>query len=171
MNIVFCFTDKFGIVGSTVCGATVELGRHEWFALRRLITNSGVSETVFFKVPHKWTEKRRTGYSMDHCGTETLQPTSQFKMADRLTQSPLSVAQHCSVLVFPLQKCWDFILRNKAFVYLLYLKKCDGIVLSILSNIVGHSYIVFKWAICNKPNCHFLGKNLCLRYLGTRSVF
>ncbi len=56
---------------------------------------------------------------MDHCGTETLQPTSQFKMADRLTQSLLGVAQHCSALGFPLQKFRNFILRNKALVYLL----------------------------------------------------
>ncbi len=33
---------------------------------------------------------------MDHCGTETLQPTSQFKMADRLTQLPLAcLAEDC----------------------------------------------------------------------------
>ncbi len=30
---------------------------------------------------------------MDHCGTETLQPKSHFKMAHQLTQSPLGVAQ------------------------------------------------------------------------------
>ncbi len=82
---------------------------------------SGLSKMVFFKKPHRRTEELRIGYrkgySMDHFGTDTLQPTSQFKMADRLTQPPLGVAQHCSVLVFPLQKflCWKF--RNKALVY------------------------------------------------------
>ncbi len=62
---------------------------------------------------------------MDHCGTGTLQPTSQGKMADRLTKSPLGVAQHRPVLVFPLLKflCSKFcnlILRNKALVYFTY---------------------------------------------------
>ncbi len=52
------------------------------------------------------------------------QPSGHFKMADRLTESPFSVAHHCSVLAFPLQKfpCWKFCkfaLRNKAFAYLL----------------------------------------------------
>ncbi len=56
---------------------------------------------------------------MDHCSTETLQPTNQFKMADRLTKSSLGVAQHFSVLVFPLRKFRNFILRKKARVYLL----------------------------------------------------
>ncbi len=55
---------------------------------------------------------------MDHCGTETLQLASQFKMADRVTQSPFGVAQYYSVFLFPLQKllCWKFryfLLRNK----------------------------------------------------------
>ncbi len=47
--------------------------------------------------------KQQKCYFMNYCGTENLQPTSQFKMADRLTELPLGVAQHCSVLVFPLQ--------------------------------------------------------------------
>ncbi len=49
---------------------------------------SEVSEICFFKKPHKWTEERRSGqrrvYSMDHCGTESPQVASQFKMAARL---------------------------------------------------------------------------------------
>ncbi len=107
----------------------IELGCHEWIALRRLITKSRNSEIVFFKKPYKWTENLRTGsrkdYSMDHYITETLQPTGHFQMADRsLTQSPLCVAQRWSVLVFPLQKfqCWkfrNFVLPNKALVCLL----------------------------------------------------
>ncbi len=52
---------------------------------------------------------------MDYCGTENLQPMSQFKMADRLTQLPLGVAQPCSVLVFPLQ-----IFYAEKFVVLFY---------------------------------------------------
>ncbi len=54
----------------------------------------------------------RKGYFVDHCGTETLKPTSSFKMSDRLTQSPLCVAQHCSALVFPLQKCSSCLLEK-----------------------------------------------------------
>ncbi len=39
---------------------------------------------------------------MNHCGTEALQPTGQFKKADRLTQLPFGVTHRCSVLVFSL---------------------------------------------------------------------
>ncbi len=53
---------------------------------------------------------------MEYCHTETPHPTNQFKQADRWiklqeTQLPLDVAQHCSILVFPLQKfqCWKFL--------------------------------------------------------------
>ncbi len=91
-------------------GTAFILGRHEWFALGFLITNwrnsalSGVAEIVFFNKPHKWMEKQRIGYrkgySMDHYGTETPQPTSRFNMTDRLTQSSLSVAQHCSDFIY-----------------------------------------------------------------------
>ncbi len=67
---------------------------------------------------------------MDHCGVETLQPTSQFKKADGLAQLRLGVAQHCSVLVFRLQKflCWklrNFILRNIVLVYLTWYSFCN----------------------------------------------
>ncbi len=77
----------------------------------------GVSEIVYLKKPHKWTEelriRQRKDYSMDHCGTEAL----QFKMAGRRRPLlPLDVAQHCSVLVFPLL---NFILLNKILGYLL----------------------------------------------------
>ncbi len=46
---------------------------------------------------------------MEHCGSGTPQLANKFKMADRRmkmqeTQIPLHVAQHCSVLVFPLQQ-------------------------------------------------------------------
>ncbi len=75
---------------------------------------------------------------MEHCGSGTPQPANEFKMADwrmklQETQLPLDVAQHCSVLVFPLQKflCWkfhDFLFRNKAFVCFTYFKKnCSNI--------------------------------------------
>ncbi len=89
----------------------------------------GVSEKVFYKKLHNWKEQlrivSRKGYFMDHCGTTTFQPTSHFKMTDRLTQSPHCDAQHCSVLAYPLQKflCWkfrNFIFRNKPLVYLLF---------------------------------------------------
>ncbi len=91
---------------------------NEWFALRRLIEK--------LKKPHfpgflesfplrNLNSGRRKGYSRGHCGSETLQPAHQFKIADRRiklqeTQLPLSAAQHCSVLIFPLQKLlrWTF---------------------------------------------------------------
>ncbi len=66
---------------------------------------------------------------MYHCGTETLLTANQFKMTDRLiklkeAQLPLDVAQHCSVLVFPLheflwRKLHNVIKQNKALGYLL----------------------------------------------------
>ncbi len=78
---------------------------------------------VFCNKPHTWTEKLRIGYrkgySMDHYGTEAPQPTSRFNMTDRLTQSSLSVAQHCSDLVLNLSKFRNFILQNIALAYFL----------------------------------------------------
>ncbi len=55
-------------------------------------------------------------------------------MADRSTQSPLNVAQHYPVTVFPLQQflCWKFryfILRNKALVYV-YLHTLSRVLIS-----------------------------------------
>ncbi len=54
--------------------------------IKKILYFLRVSVIVFFKKPHKWTEElgigQRKGYSMDHCGTGTLQPTSQFKMTD-----------------------------------------------------------------------------------------
>ncbi len=93
----------------------------------------GFSEIVFLKKPHNRTAKIRIGqwkgYYMEHCGSRTPQPANKFKMADRRlkvqeTQLLLNVAHHCSVLALPLQKllCWkfcNFLLRNKALVYLL----------------------------------------------------
>ncbi len=54
---------------------------------------------------------------MDHCGTETLQPTIQFKIADQLTKLPFGVAQHCSVLVLALQ---NFFYAENVVVILVY---------------------------------------------------
>ncbi len=50
---------------------------------------------------------QRKGFYMEHCGSGTPQPANKFKMADRRmkyqeTTLPLDVAQHWSVLVFPL---------------------------------------------------------------------
>ncbi len=68
----------------------------------------GFSDIFFFKKPHNWTEKLRIGYrkgnSVDHCGKETLQQTSQFQDGRPLNPVTPSVAQHCPVLIFPLQQ-------------------------------------------------------------------
>ncbi len=40
----------------------------------------------FWNQPHKWTEELRIGwwkdYYVEHCGSETLQPSNRFKIAD-----------------------------------------------------------------------------------------
>ncbi len=100
--------------------------------LKKFCIYRGFSKIVFFRKPHKWTGELRTGQRkvtpMDHCATETHQLANQFKMVGRWiksqeTQLLLDVVQHCSVLVFPMQKFLcrkfrDFTLRNKALVYL-----------------------------------------------------
>ncbi len=101
-----------------ICAPAIKL------QVQEILHFPGVSEIVFVTKPHKLMEElrigQRKGYPMDHCGTETLQPASQFKMADRLARLPLDVAQHCSVSVLPLQKfLCEIVLRNKALVYLL----------------------------------------------------
>ncbi len=74
---------------------------------REILHFPGASEIVIFRKPQKWAKELRIaqqkGYPMDQYGKETPQPTRQFKVADRLTQSPLGVTQQCFVLVFPLQ--------------------------------------------------------------------
>ncbi len=74
--------------------------------LKEFCIHPGVSEIVFLKKPHKWTEELRIGqgkvYCMEYCDSGTPRPANKVKMADRQmklqeTQLPLDVAQHCSV--------------------------------------------------------------------------
>ncbi len=77
--------------GATHFGAAFELGRHEWFALRRLITNSrssaftGSFPNLFLKEISQedgrnknWTMQ----LDMEHWGSGTPQPANKFKMAE-----------------------------------------------------------------------------------------
>ncbi len=120
-------------------GAPFKLGRHEWFALRRLITNSRNSAFTgsFWKRFLKETSKvdgRTKNRLMKRplCGTLRLRnsPTGEQIQNGRRrvklqeTQILLDVAQNCFLLVFPLQlflcrKFRNFLLRNKALAYLL----------------------------------------------------
>ncbi len=68
-----------------------KLGRHAWFALRCLFTNSRNSAftvgfwNIVLKATSKRTEELRTGKwkvdYMENCGSETPQPANKFKMA------------------------------------------------------------------------------------------
>ncbi len=115
-------------------GAAFDLGRHEWFALRRLITNSrssvlpGFFAIVFLSKLHtaeiriwKWkvyTEaqelpNQRTNSNWPNDGWNSKRPNNSLMWLTTVT-----------VLVFPLQQllCWKFrkfLLRNIALVYLL----------------------------------------------------
>ncbi len=118
-------------------GAAFKLGRHEWFALRRLITSSrnsaftggfwsrflketsqkdGRTKNMMMKRPLHGTLRPRD--------SPTGEPIQNGRRRAKLhdTQLPLAVAQNYLVLLFPLQLflCWkfrNFLLRNKAFVY------------------------------------------------------
>ncbi len=122
-------------------GAAFKLGRHEWFALRRLIINSrnsaftggflnsfiketsqkdGRTKNRIMKRPLHGTLRLRSPPT----GKQIQNGRRRVKLQE--TQLPLDVAQSCFVLVFPLQlflwwKFRNFLLRNKALVYLLYL--------------------------------------------------
>ncbi len=119
-------------------GAAFELGRHEWFALRRLIRNSrnsaftggfrnrflketsqkdGIPKNMIMKRPLHGTLRLRNSPT----GEQIQNGRRRVKLQE--AQLPLDVAQNCFVLVFPLQLflCWqfrNFLLRNKALVYL-----------------------------------------------------
>ncbi len=99
---------KYGLTMSwlfSVMRAAFKLGRHEWFALQRLITNS-----------------RNSALSRG-LWNRSLKETSQVdgRTKNRIMKRPLHGT--CFVLVFPLQLflCWkfrNFLFRNKALVYL-----------------------------------------------------
>ncbi len=106
-------------------GTDSEFGRHEWFALRRSVTNSRnfaltggywnnfLKETLWAQ---NWIMKK--SHYMEHCGSGTLQPVKVFNMADRrIKLKGTQLPQHC-----PCWKFRNFLLRNKARIYLQYFK-------------------------------------------------
>ncbi len=113
-----------------------KLGHHQWFALWRLITNSGNAAFTGgvwnrFLTETAQVEGRTKNLIMKRIQHETMWlPTWPInpKMTNRRMklqepQLPLYVAQHCSLFIFPLQKflCWifrNFLLRNKTLVFL-----------------------------------------------------
>ncbi len=125
-------------------GAAFKLGRHEWFALRRLITNSGSSaftggcwncflketsqndvrtKNRIMKRPLHGTLRLRSSPT----GEQIQNGSRRVKLQE--TQLLLDVAQNCFTLVFSLQLflCWkfrNFLLRNKALVYFTCLREC-----------------------------------------------
>ncbi len=120
---------------SLVFGAAFKLGRHEWFVLRRLITNSRNSAftrgfcNLFLKETSQVdgrTKNRPLHGTLRLKNSPTGEKIQNGRRGVKLqeTQWPLDVAQNCFVLGIPLQLflCWkfrNFLLRNKAFVYLL----------------------------------------------------
>ncbi len=117
-------------------GEAFNLGRHVWFALRRLITNSRNSAFTggfcnHFLKETTQVDRRTKNWTMKMLLHETPQRVSKFKMANQWVKLlgrhlPLYVSQHCSILVFPLQTflCWkvrNFLLRHKALAYFTYL--------------------------------------------------
>ncbi len=68
IEVLFLFFENMSLSNSFYglsFGAALELGRHGWFELRRLIITQeilhlpGVIEIVFLKKPHNWTEELR----------------------------------------------------------------------------------------------------------------
>ncbi len=123
-------------------GAAFEHGRHDWFALRSTITNprnfalpGGFWNRLLQETSQgygrtkDWITRRLLYGPLRHRNSPTDEPIQNGRPIDPITSI---VAQHCSVLVFPLQAflCWKFrilILRNKVLVYLL---TCGNVVMS-----------------------------------------
>ncbi len=124
----------------SLVGTAFELGRHAWFALRRLITksrNSAFTGRFWYSFlletsqldgrTKDWISKRLLHGPLWQRNSPTDKPISRWPTAQ--PNHPFSVAQHCPLIVFPLQQflCWKFrncTLRNKALVYLLTLLIC-----------------------------------------------